>query len=81
MGTETKKHCAKLHSHICELANLIDDFGTISQTCERHEDALNRISDRDFGLLGGDESWTVDQWHDYIREIIAEFQVIAREVL
>lgn len=74
MSTETKRRCNGLRAHLDEIGYLIADFEDVSE-------ALCAIHAKDFGLLGGDETWSVGQWHEYIREVIAEFQAIAREVL
>jgi len=81
MKTVEMLRCNKVRSHLSYIEEMVDDFGVLSENNDRYESALEEIANKDFGLLGGDESWSVDQWHDYIREVIAEFQVIAKEVL
>lgn len=81
MGTETILRCNKIRSHLNAMEELVDDFKQLSEDNERCVSVLEEIAHKDFGSLGGDESWTVDQWHGYIRSVIQEFQVIAKEVL
>lgn len=81
MSTETKRRCNGLRAHLDEIGYLIADFEDVSEEREKFLEALCAIHAKDFGLLGGDETWSVGQWHEYIREVIAEFQVIAKEVL
>lgn len=44
-------------------------------------DALEDIKGWDEGYLGGDSSWTVNQWHDYIRYIVTRIQNRANQAL
>mgnify|MGYP003353903312 CR=1 FL=1 len=75
--SELKKHDERVNS----LGELVDDYRTLKDERESFFSALESVSDYDAGLLGGDEDWSVGQWHDYIRSIIGEIQQIANEVL
>lgn len=44
------------------------------QRADEAESKLTSVLDHDEGLLGGDASWSVEQWHDYIRSIIGRIQ-------
>jgi hypothetical protein len=33
---------------------------------------LYQLDAFDSGLLGGDKTWSVEQWHDYIRSLLDE---------
>jgi hypothetical protein len=46
-----------------------------------YREALQEIASWDEGLLGGDKSWSVEQWWDYIRNIISRIQARANEAL
>ena len=81
MSTNLERRCKGMHMHLDELGCLIDDFEESIVDRDRYLAALEKICTKDFGLLEGDSTWSVDQWHEYIYEVTAEIQVIAREVL
>lgn len=81
MGTETIMRCNKIRSHLNAIEELVDDFKQLSEDNERCVSVLNEIFDKDFGSLGGEESWSVDHWHSYIRSVIKEFRDLAKEAL
>lgn len=60
-----------------EISNLADEYRTLQKENERLYGALEDVRDHDEGLLGGDEDWSVDQWHDYIRTVIESIQAKA----
>lgn len=65
----------------CQLPEVAEQVFFVLCSADSYKKALERIAEWDVGLLGGDPSWSVECWHDYIRSLLFDITHAAKKGL
>lgn len=57
------------------------EIETLKRENQRLRAIINQVISWDEGLLGGDNSWSVGDWHNYLRGVIRAIQFFAARAI